>query len=116
MAQYVVVSTDTADKGIKAGPILWDGTSALDIGAGRMAILANDAASSGYTFPPLPAADLNSATMRGRLLQALAANAAYSALTAPTAAQTTAQTRRNTQQNTALIRLMLELLDTTEGT
>jgi len=59
---------------------------------------------------------VNAATMRGRLLQALAANVAYTALTAPTATQTTAQTRRNAQQNIALIRLMLELLDTTDGT
>ena len=116
MARYVIVSTDTADKVVKAGPILWDGTSTLDIGADRMAILAAAAASSGYTFPLIPATEQNGATLRSRLLQQLPANAAYSALTAPTAAQTTAQTRRNTQQNTALIRLMLELLDTTDGT
>ena len=66
---------------------------------------------------PVPTPEqVNAATMRGRLLQTLATNAAYSALTAPTAAQTTAQTRRNTQQNSALIRLMLEQLDTTDGT
>jgi len=63
---------------------------------------------------------VNTATLRSRLLQALAANAAYQALftptNTPTAAQTTAQTRRNAQQNSALIRLMLEQLDTTDGT
>ena len=64
--------------------------------------------------------EVNAVTLRSRLLQALAANAAYQALftptNTPTAAQTTAQTRRNAQQNSALIRLMLEQLDTTDGT
>ena len=59
---------------------------------------------------------VNAAALRSRLLQSLAANVTYAALTAPTAAQTTAQTRRNAQQNTALIRLALEQLDTTDGT
>jgi len=58
---------------------------------------------------------VNAVTLRSRLLQALAANAAYLAQPASAAAQA-AQVRRNTQQNTALIRLMLELLDTAEGT
>ena len=59
---------------------------------------------------------VNAAALRSRLLQSLAANVTYAALTAPTATQTTAQTRRNAQQNIALIRLMLDLLDTTDGT
>ncbi|CAN5659948.1 hypothetical protein BH24ACT15_BH24ACT15_29860 [soil metagenome] len=63
---------------------------------------------------------VNAATMRSRLLQQLVANTAYLALftptNTPTAAQTTAQTRRNAQQNSALIRLMLEQLDSTDGT
>ena len=116
MARYVVVSTDTADKVIKAGPILWDGTSVLDIGADRTAILAADAASSGYTFPPLPGTDQNSATLRRRLLQALVVNGAYLGLLTPTNAQNTVHLRRVTQELSALIRLMLELLDTTDGT
>jgi len=116
MARYVVVSTDTADKVIKAGPILWDGTSTLDIGADRTAILAADAASSGYTFPPLPVTDQNIATMRGRLLQALAVNAAHLAKATTTNAENTAHLRRVTQELSALIRLMLEQLDTTDGT
>jgi hypothetical protein len=66
---------------------------------------------------PIPTPEeANAVTLRSRLLQSLAANVAYTALTAPTATQTTAQTRRNAQQNIALIRLMLELLDTTDGT
>jgi len=68
---------------------------------------------------PMPE-QVNAATLRSRLLQALAVNAAYqaafTATNTPTAAQTTAQTRRNAQQNSALIRLMLEQLDTTDGT
>jgi hypothetical protein len=116
MARYVIVSTDTADKVIKAGPILWDGTSVLDITADRMAILAADATSSGYTFPPRPATEQNRAMMRSRLLQALAANAAYLGLPTPTNAQNTVHLRLVTQELSALIRLILEQLNTTDGT
>ena len=59
---------------------------------------------------------VNAATLRGRLLQALAANAAHLAKATTTTAENTAHLRRVTQQNSALIRLMLELLDTTDGT
>ena len=59
---------------------------------------------------------VNAVTLRSRLLQALAANAAYLGLATPTNAQNTAHLRRATQELSALIRLMLELLDTTEGT
>ena len=59
---------------------------------------------------------VNAVTLRSRLLQALAANAAYLGLATPTNAQNTAHLRRATQELSALIRLMLELLDTTDGT
>lgn len=66
---------------------------------------------------PVPTPEeTNSATMRSRLLQQLAANAAHLAKTTPTNTENTAHLRRITQQNSALIRLMLELLDTTDGT
>ena len=58
----------------------------------------------------------NAVTLRSRLLQALAVNAAHLAKATTTTAENTAHLRRVTQQNSALIRLMLELLDTTEGT
>jgi len=59
---------------------------------------------------------VNGATLRSRLLRALAANAAYLAKTTTTNAENTAHLRLVTQELSALIRLMLELLDTTEGT
>jgi len=59
---------------------------------------------------------VNAATIRSRLLQALAANAAHLAKTTTTNAENTAHLRRVTQELSALIRLMLELLDTTDGT
>ena len=58
----------------------------------------------------------NAATMRSRLQQALSANATHLAKTTTTNAENTAHLRRVTQQNSALIRLMLELLDTADGT
>ena len=60
--------------------------------------------------------EVNAATIRSRLLQALAANAAHLAKTTTTNAENTAHLRRVTQELSALIRLMLELLDTTDGT
>lgn len=59
---------------------------------------------------------VNAATIRSRLLQALAANAAYLAKTTTTNAENTAHLRRVTQELSALIRLILELLDTADGT
>jgi len=117
MARYVLVSTDTADKAVKAGPILWDGTSPLDIATDRMAILATAAASAGYTFPPRPVTELNRTTLRRRVATSVTTNATYLGLPTPrTNAQIATQVEALTRQNTALIRLMLELLDTTEGT
>jgi len=58
----------------------------------------------------------NAATLRNRLLQALSANTAHLGKATTTNADNTAHLRRITQQNSALIRLMLEMLDTTDGT
>jgi len=59
---------------------------------------------------------VNSATLRNRLLQALAANVAHLAKTTTTTAEDKAHLRLVTQELTALIRLMLEQLKTIDGT
>jgi len=59
---------------------------------------------------------INGAMIRGRLRQALAVNATHLAKTTTTNADNTVHLRRVTQQNSALIRLMLELLETVDGT
>lgn len=48
--------------------------------------------------------------------QALATNATFLALASPTHAQTLAQVKALTRENTAIIRLLLNKLDTDEGT
>jgi len=59
---------------------------------------------------------VNETTMRNRVAVALTANATYLALATPTNAQTTAQVQRLTRECSALIRLLVGLLDTTDGT
>jgi hypothetical protein len=57
----------------------------------------------------------NGAALRQRAQGALAANAAYLALSPPTQAQVVAQVAALTRQDSALIRLYLGALDTTAG-
>lgn len=66
---------------------------------------------------PIPtASEQNALTLRDRATQALAANAAFLALGAPTNAQVLTQVQRLTRECSALIRLAVDLLDTTDGT
>lgn len=58
--------------------------------------------------------DGNRATLQQRAAAALDANRTYLALTGPTAAQTTAQVKTLTRECTALIRLLLNRLDSTD--
>ena len=114
--QYVIVSTNLADKVIKGGPLLWDGTSTFSPGPGLQLITVEAAQQGGYTERARPITELNAATLRERIGIALAANAAYTGLPTPTAAQTTAQVQRLTRLTTALAKLMLEQVDSTDGT
>ena len=56
----------------------------------------------------------NRATLERRAAAALAANATYVARSAPTTAQNTAQLKVVTQECTAIIRLLLNLVETTD--
>ncbi len=58
----------------------------------------------------------NARTMRGQIANALAANAAYLALVGPSNAQNVAHLRLLTRELSAIIRLTLDLLDTTDDT
>lgn len=64
----------------------------------------------------LTGSEANAQTLRDRAGAALAANATYLALSSPTAAQNTTQVQRVTKECSALIRLALNLLDSTDGT
>jgi len=114
--QYVIVSTNVADKVIKEGPLLWDGISRFDVAAGLLLIKVNAAREGGYTRPSPPVTELNAATLRERIGVGLVASAVYTGLPNPTAAQTTAQVRRVSLLTAALAQLALEQLDTTDGT
>lgn len=66
---------------------------------------------------PIPTVeDINTETLRSRAAAALAANATFLALGAPTNAQVLAQVQRLTRECSALIRLAVNLLDSTDGT
>jgi hypothetical protein len=58
----------------------------------------------------------NRRTVEDRATQALAANATYLAIASPTNAQNLAQIRLLTRECSGIIRLLLNQLDTTDGT
>ena len=116
--QYVIVSTNLADKVVKGGPLLWDGTSTFSPGPGLQLITVEAARQGEYTWPARPITELNAVTLRERVTVALPVVAAYLSIPSPgpTATQTTAQVQRLTRLTIALAKLMLEQLDTTDGT
>ncbi len=91
-------------------------TLTVDDGRIRRYEIRDDGVLVGYdTEHVLSAEETNAVTLRDRARQAVAANVAYLALSPPTAAQTTTQVRLLTRQCTALIRLLLENLESTDG-
>jgi hypothetical protein len=64
----------------------------------------------------LTVAEANETTLRQRAQNALTANATYLARTAPTTAQKDAQIAQLTRECSALIRLLLNQTDSTDGT
>jgi len=66
-----------------------------------------------FTQPQIAA---NRTAIEDKATRALATNAKFLALTTPTNAQTLAQVKALTRENTAIIRLLLNRLDTDEGT
>lgn len=115
MPSYVFVSTDPLDKVIKGGPFLWDGAATLTVPSGQATLLATDAAAQGYTYPPRPVAETTAADLRAKATTAIDTNVAYLAIASPSNAQVSAQVKVLTRECTALIRLLLNLTDTEDG-
>ena len=116
VSRYVLVSTDPADKTIKAGPIMWDGISPVTLDPGTRLMDEATATSSGYAYPAPSTIDANAASLRSKAGAALAANITYLGISAPTNAQVVTQVGRLTRQMNATLRLLLNITDTTDGT
>lgn len=115
MANYVTVSTDTADKVIKGGPFVWDGTTAITVPAGQTTMLATSATAQGYTYPPRPVSETNAADLRDKASSALATNVTFLAIASPSNAQVSTQVKALTRECSALIRLLLGQTDVEDG-
>lgn len=112
----VLVSDNAADKVMQAGPVDTDNPAALTAPPGTHWITRADAIAAGYTEPAELIQARNGATLRDRAAQALAANATFLGLGAPSNAQVLAQVQRLTRECSGIIRLLLGQLDTTDGT
>lgn len=114
--KYVIVSTDTGDKVIKEGPLLWDGTSSFKVGAGLKLITVNAAREGGYTRPVPPITELNALTLRERIGVGLAESRVFQGRGTPTNPEILAQVRLLTKLMTAYGKLLLDQTDPTDGT
>lgn len=113
---YVIVSTDPGDLTIHGGPLAWDGVSTYNPGMGMKLMLTSDAVAAGYTFPAPDPGIVNAQSLQSKASTALTGNSTYLGLSSPTTAQAVAQVAALTRQMNALIRLQLNLLDSTSGT
>ena len=113
---YLIVSTDPNDHAAKDGPVLWDGAAPFALPPNRRLMLLADAIAAGYTMPSRSTAAINADALRDKADQAIASNVAFLALATPTNAQIAAQVSLLTREVTALIRLLLNVTDSTDGT
>lgn len=116
LTRYVVVSTTLADKTIYDGPFTWDGVTQWTLPSGRQAITEAASVSGSYAYPAQSITDQNAATLRVRANNALAANATYQAISAPTNPQVVTQVLLLTKECNGIIRLLLSQLDDITGT
>jgi hypothetical protein len=114
MPRQVVVAIDPADLPIRRGPFMSADPALANLAADEQVMPETDALASGHTYPT--ALELHRQTLRDRAVLALDVNAAYLALNPPTAGQVATQVGRLTRECSGLIRLALDLLDSTDGT
>lgn len=91
-------------------------TTVVAMTPAEIAALEQTQATAAAAAQDAAARDANRSTLVERAEVALAANAAFLAIPAPTQAQTLAHVKVLTKENTALIRLALSLLDSVDGT
>lgn len=99
-----------ADVGVTT--VLPEPTTAAAVAAAAQPILNAQAAAA----TAQGVLDTNRATLLSKANAALASNATFQAIGAPTTAQTLAQVQLLTKESNALIRLAIQLFDSTSGT